>query len=94
MEKQIDKRISDKLNEVERLLGYKLILCDYFTGVETRSWKDDEGNTVTKEWFNIIIEKPYFSSKIVVDLERLAKTYPSVLKSVSISGWKRAAIEL
>lgn len=94
MEEEIDKRISDKLEELEKLLGYKLILCDYFTGVRSRSWKDYEGNTVTKECFNIIVEKQYFCSDIVVDLERLSQTYPSVIKSVCINGWNRAAIEL
>lgn len=94
MDEQIDKRISDKLEELEKLLGYKLILCDSFPGIESRSWNDDDGNTITKEWFNVLLEDRYSFSQIAVDLERIAETYPSVIKSVTINGWKRMAIEL
>ena len=91
---EIDKRISDKLEQLEELLGYKLRLCDSFPGIESRSWKDDEGNTVTKEWFNVLLEDRYSFALIAVDLERIAETYPSVMKSVTINGWQRMAIEL
>ena len=75
--------IQQTLNEIERITGLKLILCEDFAGIKNHNGRN---------YFNVILKTKYWISQEVDVLERYSNKYKKI--TIEPNGEKRIAIFL
>jgi hypothetical protein len=73
--------IQETLNEIERITGLKLILCEDFAGIRNHNGRN---------YFNISLKTQYWISQEINVLERYSEKYKKI--TIEPNGEKRIAI--